>query len=156
MAQVIADAPTQPAADADGFPSPSMPHRVMVRAYRSYAAGASAIERLERECGIPDRRVTLVARGLSPSTADTAACMRSGARRGSIIGAVCALVLVLSGAVAADVGAGLPLLSGAVFGALTGAAVGLVDRFDCGIAASHYDVLVDEEVAAKARRALTA
>jgi glyceraldehyde-3-phosphate dehydrogenase/erythrose-4-phosphate dehydrogenase len=157
MASSSTDPMTSPRDDLlDGFPSPRMPQRVMVRAYRTYAAGARAIERLERECGISAARVTLVARGLEPSAVDARACIIEGGRRGSIIGAVCSLVLVLSGVVAADVGVVLPSVSGVLFGALTGAAVRLFDGHDCGIAAEHYDVLVDEEVAAQARHALTA
>ncbi len=157
MAPLIAD-PATPQRDdvVDGFPSPRMPQRVMVRAYRTYEAGARAIERLEHECGISAARVTLVARGLRPSVVDATECIAEGGRRGSIVGAVCALVLVLSGVVAADGGVAVPLLAGVLFGALTGAAVRVVDRRDCGVAAAHYDVLVDEEFAAEARRALTA
>jgi hypothetical protein len=156
MAPLITDLPTA-ARDKhlDGFPSPRMPQRVMVRAYRTYDAGARAIERLERECGISAARVTLVARGLRPSVVDATECIAAGGRRGSIIGGVCALVLLLSGALAADVDATVAVVSGVLLGAIAGAVVRLVDSRDCGIAAAHYDVLVDEEVSAEARRALT-
>lgn len=156
MAPLITDPlPTSHDAAPDGFPSPRMPQRVMVRAYRTYDAGAHAVERLERECGIAAARVTLVARGLEPSAVEAGDLIIVGGRRGSIIGAACALVLVLVGFMAADVGVVIPLLTGALFGAMAGAAVRLVDRSDRGIAATHYDVLVDEEVAAEARRELT-
>jgi hypothetical protein len=157
MAPLITDPPTKPRGGVmDGFPSPRMPQRVMVRAYRTYDAGVRAIERLEHECGISAARVTLVARGLRPSVINATECITEGGKRGSIIGAACALALVIFGLVAGDVGVVVPLASGVLFGALAGAALRLVDGHDCGIAAEHYDVLVDEEVAAEARQALTA
>lgn len=149
---------------ADGFASPSMPQRVMVRAYRSFEGGARAVERLVREEGIPRERVTLVARGLKwVQQRDASSAMVAGAQTGAIAGAACGLGLYVLGLIAASFGALIPIAAAAAVGAIAGLAIGALahrrasDRPDGtgSLGVEHYDVLVDEEVAPAAREALT-
>ncbi len=70
MAQVVeqptaADEGEAPRHDRAGFPSPRMPHRVMVRAFTRFSHASGAVDRLARRHRIPAERVTVVARGLS-------------------------------------------------------------------------------------------
>jgi len=151
-------------APADDFASPSMPQRVMVRAYRSFEGGTGAVERLVREEGIPRERVTLVARGLRwVQRGDASSAMVTGAQTGALAGAACGLGLYLLGLIAASFGAVIPIAAAAGVGAIAGLAIGGIahrratDRPDGSgrLGVDHYDVLVDEEVAPAAREALT-
>ncbi len=141
-----------------GFPSPSMPQRVMVRGYRTHHAGARAIERLVREVGIPRDRVTLIARDPTwDDGRDRLREMQTGARIGAVLGALCGLALYLMGIVEDGASALLPIIAAALAGTIGGAVIAAVTRSDrdMKLRISHYDVLVDEDVAGIAREALT-
>jgi hypothetical protein len=151
-------------APADGFASPGMPQRVMVRAYRSFESGTRAVDRLVREEGIPRERVTLVARGLKwVQRGDASSAMIAGAKAGTIAGAACGLALYLLGLIDPGFGALIPVVAAAAVGAAAGLAIGGVahrraaERPDGAgrLGVEHFDVLVDEELAPVARKALT-
>jgi hypothetical protein len=154
VATATNDAPADP-----GFPSPQMPHRVMVRGYRTLGAGMRAIERLRTEVGIPRDHVTLVARDPHwVDDRDLGGRLRLGSRAGALLGALCGLVLYVLGIVQDDVTVLLPVMVGAIVGAIASAAYVLVAGAGRGgqLRISHYDVLVDDEDAAVARETLTA
>ena len=141
----------------EGFPPPEMPSRVMVRSYRAYPDAADAVDRLAREEDIPPGRVTVVARGLD--WAASSIPLRESATGGAALGAVIGLALWAIGGTAEDVGPFLTMAFGAVLGVLAGLVVALVRHYTGDepgrVDAAHYDVLVDEEVAANARDMLT-
>lgn len=141
-----------------GFPSPSMPQRVMVRGYRTHQAGAHAVERLVRDVGIPRDRITLIARDPRwEDDRDRLGEMQTGARIGAVLGALYCLVFYLIGIGEDGASALLPVMAAALAGAIGGAAIAAVTRSDrdMTLRIAHYDVLVDEGAAGMAREALT-
>lgn len=141
--------------------------RIFVRCYRRYGEAKRAYDALRVVAGIPEKRMTVVARGLEwrePLPATSLFKLASGAGAG--IGAVVALALWMLGLTASQTG----WLWQTVLGGLTGVLVGLVGatvvarlRSDrTGVAESghveprQYDILVEEELAPIAREVLEA
>ncbi len=92
--------------------------------------------------------------------------MLSGARTGAIVGAIAGFGLYMLGLAEAGLGVFLPTVFGAALGAIAGATVTTVAHMRAAgdptsgaagrLEAAQYDVLVDDEVAARAREALVA
>ena len=139
-----------------GFPSPRMPQRVMVRAYRTLEGAERAVELLVEDLRIPRDRITVVARNPRRGDRDLVGTVYFAARVGALLGALCGLSLYLLDITQGE-SALLPIVAAALAGTIAGAALALGVRVepDNTLRFSHYDVLVDEEVAADAREALT-
>ncbi len=140
--------------------------RRSVGTYDSYADAQRAVDRLSDE-GFPVDRVAIVGRGLrveeqvlGRETVGSAALRGSG--QGAVIGVLFGLFLWAISA--NDVAAGWLILYGLVWGAVLGAILGAIYQAASGgqrdfrsasrMTADHYDVMVDEAVAAEATRIL--
>ena len=98
------------------------PRKVLVGRFSRYGDLKRAVDSL-RVARIPERRITVLGRGLEwspPLTAGRAA--RIGGSLGAAIGAGCLLLLALAGAVAA----GLSWLGATIAGGVIGGIIGLV------------------------------
>jgi hypothetical protein len=167
MAHVV-DAPsaqptgTPETADA-GWPPKPIPSRIFVRCYGSYHRAAQAYDRLRFLADIPERRMTVVARGLRwREPLSTGALIRLGATLAGVVGAAVGLILWALGDSAIG-WLGQSVLGG-VFGAATGMLGALALAWARGrraelvttghVEPSQYDILVEEELAPAARKML--
>ena len=143
-----------------------MSRRVVIRCFSSYADAKAAVDRL-RVARIPDKRITVMGRGLRwrpVLTADRSA--RLGGVVGVVIAAATALILWSLGGLAADLSWVNALLLGGFAGGAVGLVVGLVSWRLSRNAASvpetghvdveRFDLLVEEQDARKARELLCA
>ena len=139
--------------------------RTLVRTYTSYADAQQAVDYLSDQ-GFPVQHVAIVAEGLRlveqvVGRLDLGRAALAGAINGALVGALFGLILGLF----AGPGDGLALaLYGLVFGALVGAVMGAVvhaltrGRRDfvatSGFQADRYQLMVDDEFAARAASVL--
>src|SRR3954451_6898494 len=140
--------------------------RRSVGTYDSYGDAQRAVDRLS-DAGFPVERVAIVGRGLrfeeqvlGRETIGSAA-MR-GAGQGALVGVLFGLFLWAISA--NDVAAGWLILYGLVWGAVLGAILGAIYQAASGgqrdfrsasrMTSDHYDVMVDDDVAAEAMRIL--
>jgi hypothetical protein len=148
-----------------GFAPKPLSSRVFIRCYRHYGEAKQAYDELRVVAGIPDRRMTVVARGLEwrePVSHGALLKVLSGA--GAALGALVGLMLWLLGFGGANGDWASQTLFAAAVGALAGAAAGVVvarvrDRrrglAQTGHVEPHqYDILVEEQLAPKARDVL--
>ena len=142
--------------------------RRAVASYTAYADAQRAVDFLA-DSGFPVHRVAIVARGLSVVEQVTgrrtwSLAAGQGALQGAVAGLLFGFVFGAFGVVRPLVGGGSLALSGLLYGAVIGAALGLVGyavtggRRDFtsvgGLRAERYEVMADLEVAAEAERAL--
>jgi hypothetical protein len=150
---------------AAGFKPEPLTSRVFVRCYRHYAEAKRAYDQLRVVAGIPDTRMTVVARGLEwREPLPLASLVPYGAGSGATIGGIVGLLLWILGFADADTG----WLAQTVFGALAGVAAGLLSAVavawtrrgrTSGVQTGHveprqYDILVEEEFVPVAREVL--
>lgn len=154
-----------PEAGPTGFAPDPIPSRVFVRCYRSYGEAERAKDQLSVVARIPEKRMTVVARGLEwrePLPLGT--LYRLGCGLGTAAGAVVGFALWALGFAAADV----DVLTQTVIAGVVGLALGfclatVVARLrqrrtglaDTGhVVPRQYDILVEEELAAAAHEVL--
>jgi hypothetical protein len=155
----------KPNLTTSGFKPEPVSSRIFVRCYRHYGEAKHAYDQLRVVARIPDKRMTVVARGLewrepiSVGNVYKLACGIAG-----VTGAAVGLVLWALGLAAADV----DWLMQTVLAAVTGAAIGfcvaiavtaLRERRSGVVETGHveprqYDILVEEELAPVAREVL--
>ncbi|UGS35031.1 general stress protein [Capillimicrobium parvum] len=140
--------------------------RRSVGTYDSYPDAQRAVDRLS-DAGFPVSRVAIVGRGLrfeeqvlGRETVGSAALR--GAGQGAVVGVLFGLFLWAISA--NDVAAGWLILYGLIWGAVLGAILGAIYQAASGgqrdfrsasrMTADHYDVMVDDDVAAEAIRIL--
>ena len=145
-----------------GYKPQPLSSRIFVRCYRHYGDAKRAYDQLRVVAGIPDKRMTVVARGLewreSPAIGSL---LKLAAGFGALMGAAVALVLWMLGFTDSD------WLAQTTFGAFVGVLVGPVvaaivlwlRRARTGAETGHveprqYDILVEEEYADTAREVL--
>jgi hypothetical protein len=148
-----------------GYKPEPISSRIFVRCYRRFRDANRAYDQLRVVAGIPDKRMTVVARNLEwRESLPAGALLKLAAGAGTGIGAVVALSLWLLGIT--DTG----WLAQTVLGALAGLAAGLVAaagvivlrRRYTGVAQTghveprQYDILVEEDYAEAARAVLEA
>jgi hypothetical protein len=137
---------------------------VVVGTYADYADAERAVDQLSDK-GFPVERVTIIGRGLHTVERVTGrmgypeAALR-GALSGALAGVLIGWLFFVFDWFSPVVARGWLILDGLWFGALVGAAVGLIAHallrgrrdFDSvvGMEADHYDVLVDQDVADRA------
>jgi hypothetical protein len=149
-------------ADTGYRPEP-ISSRIFVRCYRHFRDAKHAYDQLRVVAGIPEKRMTVVARDLEwREPLPVVALLKLAASVGAGIGAIVALSLWLLGIT--DTG----WLTQTVLGALAGTAVGLLAaavmatlrRRHAGVAETghveprQYDILVEEDYAETARAIL--
>jgi hypothetical protein len=135
--------------------------QVLVGRFSRYRDLKRAVDSL-RVARIPDRRITVLGRGLEwspPLTAERAA--RIGGWLGAMIGSGCLLLLALAGAVAADLSWLGATLAGGLLGGLLGIVLGVAFWRICRdnamlpesghVEVDRYDLLVNRDDLAKAR-----
>jgi hypothetical protein len=148
-----------------GFAPKPLSSRVFIRCYRHYGEAKRAYDELRVVAGIPDKRMTVVARGLEwrePFSHGALLKILSGS--GAALGALVGFILWLLGFGGADGDWASQTMFAAVIGALTGAAAGVVvarlrDRRRGLAQTGHveprqYDILVEEQFAPEARDVL--
>jgi len=140
--------------------------RRSVGTYDDYADAQRAVDLLSDK-GFPVERVSIIGSGLrfeeqvlGRETVATAAVRGAGA--GAVVGALFGVFLWAISA--NDVGPGWIILYGVLFGAVFGGLIGAIFQASSGgqrdfrsasrMAADHYDVMVDAEVADEAARLL--
>ena len=148
-----------------GYKPEPISSRIFVRCYGHFRDAKRAYDQLRVVAGIPDKRMTVVARGLEwREPLPAVALLKLAAGAGAGIGAIVALSLWLLGVT--DTG----WLAQTVLGALAGAAAGLATaavtailrRRHTSVAETghveprQYDILVEEEYADAARAVLEA
>jgi hypothetical protein len=151
--------------DETGSKPEPMSSRIFVRCYRHFADAKRAYDELRVVAGIPDKRMTVVARGLEwrePLPPAALAKLAGGAGAG--IGAAVAFVLWLFGLTDAAwlaqtvlggvAGAGAGLLAAGVVAALRRRRTGLAETGH--VEPQQYDILVEEDYADAARTVLEA
>jgi hypothetical protein len=155
-----------PNVPAGSKPEP-LSSRIFVRCYRHYGDAKRAYDALRVVAGIPEKRMTVVARGLEwREPLPAAALLKLASGAGAAVGGIVGLVLWMFGFTASQTG----WLSQTILGALAGVFAGLVAaivaawlrRDRTGIAATghveprQYDILVEEDLAPVARELLEA
>lgn len=139
------------------------PHKVVLGSYTSHAAAQHAVDVLAQR-GFPVEHVTIVGCGLRLEEQvlgrwTLGKALLAGASSGAWIGLLIGLVfwIVSPWATGAVISA---IILGAIFGAVLAAVAHVVRRqafaSSSAVVADRYDVLVDAEFAAEARRLLTA
>jgi hypothetical protein len=143
-----------------GYKPEPISSRIFVRCYRHFRDAKQAYDQLRVVAGIPDKRMTVVARGLEwREPLPVVALLKLAAGAGTGIGAIVALSLWLLGIT--DTG----WLTQTVLGALAGTAAGLLAaavfrwRHASVVEMGHveprqYDILVEEDYAEAARAVL--
>jgi hypothetical protein len=157
----------EPSMTAAGFQPQPLSSRIFVRCYRHYGDAKRAYDQLRVVAGIPDKRMTVVARGLEwRESLPVGRLYKVACTLAAGIGAAAGLSLWLIGLTSADAEA----LTAAMFGAVAGLVVGfvvasLVARLRGGrsgvgetghIEPRQYDILVEEDFAPAAREVLAA
>lgn len=154
-----------PSVTRAGWKPDPLPSRVFVRCYRSYQDAKRAYDQLRVVARIPDKQMTVVARGLrwrEPLKAGTA--MRVGALAGAIVAGVAGLILWSLGLTDAGTSWSDQTIIAALAGALVGGAAGLVwpavTRRSLEVPETghvdpvQYDILVEEEYVPSAQEVL--
>jgi hypothetical protein len=152
---------------AAGFKPEPLSSRIFVRCYRHYGDAKRAYDQLQVVARIPDKRMTVVARGLEwRESLPIAKLYKLSCGLIALTGAAVAFALWLLGLAARDVDWTTQILFGAFAGAALGfivaTAVGWLRSDRNGLAeAGHveprqYDILVEEEYAPAARDLLDA
>ncbi len=154
-----------PAVSRTGWKPQPLPARVFVRCYRTYQDARRAYDQLRVVARIPDKEMTVVARGLrwrEPLKPGTA--MRLGALAGAMVAGLAGLILWSLGFT--DAGTSWPdqtivaALAGALVGGAAGAAWPAVTRRRLEVPETghvdpvQYDILVEEEHVPKAQEVL--
>ena len=150
-----------------GFAPDPVSSRIFVRCYRRYGDAKHAYDQLRVVAGIPDKRMTVVARGLEwRETLPLGTLYRITCGLAAVIGGVVGLVLWVLGFAAADVDGLTQTVMGALAGVVIGFAVGtavawLRESRGAGVETGHveprqYDILVEEDLAPVAREVLSA
>jgi hypothetical protein len=154
----------EPSPPAGSEPKP-LSSRIFVRCYRHYGEAKRAYDALRVVAGIPEQRMTVVARGLEwreplPATSLVKLTAGAGAGLGGIVG----LVLWMLGFTASQTSWLTQTILGGLAGVLVGlvaaAAVAWLRRDRNGVSETghveprQYDILVEEDLAPAARRVL--
>jgi hypothetical protein len=150
-----------------GFAPQSLSSRVFVRCYRHYGEAKRAYDQLSVVARIPDKRMTVVARGLDwQEPLPTGRLFKLVCGLAAVIGAAVGLILWALGFTGAGTGWFAQALVGGIFGLLAGLAiagtVAWLRRRRKGVAETghveprQYDILVEEDLVAKAREVLAA
>jgi hypothetical protein len=152
---------------ARGYTPEPLSSRIFVRCYRHYGDAKRAYDQLRVVAGIPDKRMTVVARGLEwREPLPIGRLYKLSCSLAALTGAAVGLMLWLLGFAGADV----DWVTQLVFGALAGLALGFVvatavarlRRDLTGVAETghveprQYDILVEESLAPAAREVLEA
>jgi hypothetical protein len=150
-----------------GYAPEPLSSRIFIRCYRHYGDAKCAYDQLRVVAGIPDKRMTVVARGLEwREPLSHGALLKGLTVGGAALSALVGFVLWLLGfSGSGDDWASQTFFAGVV-GALAGAAVGVVvarlrDRRRGMVQTGHveprqYDILVEEQLAPRAREVLGA
>lgn len=148
-----------------GFQPEPLSSRIFVRCYRHYGDANHAYDQLRVVAGIPDKRMTVVARGLEwHEPLRTASLLKLASGVAAALGGVVGILLWTLGLTGAHTG----WLAQTVLGALAGALVGMVAAgavawlrgARAGLAQTghvepyQYDILVEEDLAPAAREVL--
>jgi hypothetical protein len=148
-----------------GFSPEPVSARIFVRCYRHYGEAKHAYDMLRVVAGIPDKRMTVVARGLEwRESVPIGRLYQLSCSLAAIMGAVVGLVLYALGLTATDV----HWVTQAALAAVVAAALGFVGatviarlraRRGGNVRTGHveprqYDILVEEPLATKARQVL--
>jgi hypothetical protein len=149
---------------ANGFKPAPLSSRIFIRCYRHYGDAKRAYDQLRVVARIPDKRMTVVARGLEwreSLSLETLFKLCCGV--GSLIGGLAGLVLWAAGLAQPD----SDWLTPTVLAALVGAAAGFIIAVVVARARAsrrevrtghveprQYDILVEEELADRAREVL--
>jgi hypothetical protein len=139
--------------------------RIFVRCYRHYGDAKRAYDQLRVVAGIPDKRMTVVARGLEwRETLPTGRLYKVACVSAAAIGAAVGLLLWAVGLTSAGTEALtamiLGTLSGLVLGFVVATAIARLRARRNGIADTghveprQYDILVEEDLAPAAREVL--
>jgi hypothetical protein len=141
-----------------GFKPDPVSARVFVRCYRQYGEAKHAYDVLRVVAGIPDKRMTVVARGLEwHESLPAGRLYKLACALAAFTGAIVAVTLYALGLAAGDT----HWLTQSLFGAMAGCALGFVGatvvarlraRRGGGVATGHveprqFDILVEEELA---------
>jgi hypothetical protein len=152
---------------ATGFTPEPISSRIFVRCYGRYTDAKRAYDQLRVVAGIPDKRMTVVARGLEWREAlPVETLYRVACSLATLSGAVVGLALWALGFAAADIDG----LTQTIFAALAGLIVGFIvatatawlRQARPGMAGTghveprQYDILVEEDLAPVAREVLAA
>ena len=148
-----------------GFKPEPLTARIFVRCYRRYGDAKRAYDQLRVVAGIPDQRMTVVARGLEwRETLPGSTLFKLALGLGALTGATVGLALWLLGLTAAQTGwltqTVLAGLAGVVVGFVVAAIVGRLRQRRTGVAETghveprQYDILVEEQFASAAHEVL--
>jgi hypothetical protein len=159
MTQTLASAPVDP-----GFQPEPVSSRIFVRCYRRYEDAKRAYDQLCVVGHIPDKRMTVVARGLEwRETLPPATLYKLSCGLAAAIGGAVGLLLWMIGFAATDSNWFAQTAFGALAGLLAGfcAATAVAYLRRGAVATGHveprqYDILVEEELAPAAREVLGA
>ncbi len=157
--------PTLEPSVAAGFKPEPVSSRIFVRCYRHYGDAKRAYDQLRVVAGIPEKRMTVVARGLEwRETLPLESLYRFACGLATLIGGIVGLALWALGFAAADVDGVtqtvIAALAGLVIGFVFATAVAWVRRSRSGVAETghveprQYDILVEEDLAPVAREVL--
>ena len=147
-----------------GFKPEPLSSRIFVRCYRSYGYAKRAYDQLRVVAGIPDQRMTVVARGLEwRESLPIGSMVKLASAAGALVGGTVALVLWMLGFT--DTGWLAQTVLGAFAGVLAGLLVAVIaavvrrrDRPGVvapgHVEARQYDILVEDEYADTAREVL--
>ena len=150
---------------ADGYQPEPVSSRIFVRSYHHYGDAKRAHDQLRVVAGIPDKRMTVVARGLEwRETLPVETLYRVACGLATLTGAIVGFALWAIGFAAADVDGLTQTVSAALAGLIIGFAVATTVAWvrhsrpglaEMGHVEPHrYDILVEEELAPVAREAL--
>jgi hypothetical protein len=150
-----------------GFAPQPTSSRVFVRCYRHYGEAKHAHDQLSVVARIPDKHMTVVARGLDwRETLPTGRLFKLACGLAAVVAAAVGLILWALGYTGAGTGWVAQTVLAAVFGGLAGlalaSAVAWLRRPRKGLADTghveprQYDILVEEELAQRAREVLDA
>jgi hypothetical protein len=154
-----------PDAGHAGWSPDPLPSRVFVRCYRSYQDAKRAYDQLRVVARIPDKEMTVVARGLRwREPLKVGKGMRLGALAGAIVAGLAGLILWSLGFT--DAGTAwsdqtiVALVAGALAGGAAGAAWPFITRRSLDVPETghvdpaQYDILVEEDHVPAAEEAL--
>lgn len=155
-----------PPADAGYAPEP-VSSRVFVRCYRHYGDAKRAYDQLSVVARIPDKRMTVVARGLEwHETLPVGTLYRAACALGALVGALSGLALWAFGLSSADASWWTQTVLAALVGMTAGFLIATVvawlrqgrsGRAETGhVEPTQYDILVEEDLAETARQTLDA
>jgi hypothetical protein len=155
-----------PPAAGGSTPEP-LSSRIFVRCYRHYGDAKRAYDQLRVVAGIPDKRMTVVARGLEwHESLPVGRLYKLSCSLAAATGAAVGFVLWVLGFAAADVDWVVQIAFGALAGLVIGFVVATVvawlRRDHTGVAETghveprQYDILVEESLAPAAREVLEA